>query len=155
MDKEENRQKAQDVLDNECYCKLKKDPTLKLERTIASRLKDLEKKREIDDHLRKRITPQQSCPPQLYGLPKIHKPKVPLRPIVSSIGSATYHLMKELSPILTLLKGSYSLYIRNSSHFAERIQEVEVRESDAMVSFDVKSLFTRVSIPEALQVVHD
>ena len=32
--------------------------------------------------------------PRIYGLPKIYKTNVPLRPIVSFVGSATYHLSK-------------------------------------------------------------
>ena len=79
--------------------------TLKLERTINERLKVLEKNGEIDNSLRKRITPQYCYHPQLYGLQKIHKPEVPLYPIVSSIGSPTHCLSKELNHILTLLKG--------------------------------------------------
>ena len=34
--------------------------------------------------------------PRMYGLPNIHKPNVPLRPIVSFIGTATYQLAKFL-----------------------------------------------------------
>ena len=94
-----------------------------------------------------------SHPPQLYGLPKIHKMGIPLRPIVSSIGSATYRLVRELARILTPLKGQCSSYIRNSSHFVERIRKENIQESDLMVSFNVKSLFTKVPIQEALQVI--
>ena len=88
-------------------------------------------------------------------MPKIHKTDIPLRPIVSSIGSATYHLARELARILTPLKGQSSSYIRNSSHFVEKIQEVNLQESDRMVSFDVRSLFTKVPIQEALQVIEE
>ena len=100
------------------------------------------------------VTPQHSYHPQLYDLPKIHKPEVPLRPIVSSIGSPTYHLAKELTRILTPLKGKCSSNIKNSAHFVE-IATLELQETDIMVSFDVKSLFTRVPIQEALQVIEE
>ena len=36
-------------------------------------------------------------PPKLYGLPKLHKPKIPMRSIVSFCGSPTYQLSKYLS----------------------------------------------------------
>ena len=38
--------------------------------------------------------------PKFYGLPKIHKEGIPLRPIVSSIGAASYETAKELAKIL-------------------------------------------------------
>ena len=37
-----------------------------------------------------------------YGLPKIHKPERPLRPITSSISSPTYAVSKHLVSILAL-----------------------------------------------------
>ena len=46
-----------------------------------------------------------SVPPKFYGLPKIHKPDTPLRPIVSSCGSVTYGVAKELAKILKSLVG--------------------------------------------------
>ena len=44
--------------------------------------------------------PTGCVPPKFYGLPKIHKPDTPLRPIVSSCGSVTYGVAKELAKIL-------------------------------------------------------
>ena len=41
-----------------------------------------------------------SNPSRIYGLPKLHKTGVPLRPIVSAIGSYTYELSKYLNEII-------------------------------------------------------
>ena len=90
-----------------------------------------------------------------YGLPKLHKPNIPLRPIVSSIGSPTYNLSKELARILSPLRGKTTSYIKNSSHFVEMIKDRTISESDLMVSFDVKSLFTRVPIKECLEIAEE
>ena len=38
--------------------------------------------------------------PKLYGVPKLHKPNTPMRPIVSHCGSPTYQLSKYLTTIL-------------------------------------------------------
>ena len=38
--------------------------------------------------------------PTLYGLPKIHKPRYPLRPIISSIGRATHKIARAIAEIL-------------------------------------------------------
>lgn len=113
MDRTEYRSKVRNILDDVAYRPLKKDPTCKLERTINERLKGVVKKGEMNEKLRKRL----ELPPQLYGLPKIHKTDIPLRPI----GSATYLLAREVARILTPLKGKCSSYIRNSSHFVEKI----------------------------------
>jgi len=39
-------------------------------------------------------------PPRLYGLSKVHKPNIPLRPIVSAIHSPTYNLSRFLAQTL-------------------------------------------------------
>ena len=59
--------------------------------------------------------------PLFYGLPKIHKPDVPLRPIASFIHSRSYHLSKHLVTILSPLVGQTDSNIQNSSDFAEFI----------------------------------
>ena len=49
--------------------------------------------------------PTGASPPKFYGLPKIHKKNIPLRSIVSSIGSVSYGVAKELSKIIKPLMG--------------------------------------------------
>ena len=60
--------------------------------------------------------------PLLYGLPKIHKPEIPLRPIVSFVNSRTYALSKHLVSILSpsLVRKS-PLHVRNSADFVSSI----------------------------------
>ena len=56
--------------------------------------------------------PTGCVPPKFYELPKIHKPDTPLRLIVSSCGSVTYGVAKELTKILKLLVGKSPHYIK-------------------------------------------
>ena len=89
------------------------------------------------------------------SVPKIHKTEVPLRPIVCTIGSATYNLTKELNRILSPLVGKTDSYVKNSSHFVSSISHLNLEKNDLLVSFDVKSLFTRVPINDALTIIKD
>ena len=142
-----------DTLADGTYKKLKRDPTTKIETKVKNALKGLERRGLIDDRTRTRLTPQHSTPPQMYGLPKIHKEGTPLRPIVSTIGSPTYCLAKELTRILTPLVGNTSSNVKNSAEFSEMIRKMELDEKDRMVSFDVVSLFTRIDVDEALEIL--
>ena len=109
MDKEEYKNKMMSLLNDPTYNKLKKDPTQRVEKEVSQALKEAENAGWISDIQRLHLTPQFSTPPQIYGLPKIHKPGTPLRPIVSSIGSPTYIQAKELARILSPLMASQNL----------------------------------------------
>ena len=92
--------------------------------------------------------------PRFYGLPKVHKVSVPLRPIVSFINSLTYNLSKFLSRILSsLLVNRYS--VRNSKEFVDYVKNFTISENEILVSFDVVSLFTSVPVDKALGLVLD
>ena len=87
----------------------------------------------------------------MYGLPKMHKTGVPMRPITSGIGSAPHRLAKLLAKPLSEALGKVSgAHLRNSSDLMQRLQQVGFRNK-TMVSFDVKSLFTNVPVDAALE----
>ena len=90
--------------------------------------------------------------PRFYGLPKVHKANVPLRPIVSFVNSPTYNLSKFLCKIISpLLKNTYT--VNNSVEFTNLIRNQIVGPNEVFVSFDVVSLFTSVPTDQALDCV--
>ena len=91
----------------------------------------------------------------MYGLPKVHKEDIPMRPIVSAIGSPSYSLAKELARILTPMAGNTPHTVKNSSTFVDIIRDLELEPEDRLVSFDVTNLFPQVPIDEALRVIEE
>ena len=92
-------------------------------------LLDLKRKGSLSEQLYSRLRSSAGCTPLLYGLPKIHKPDIPLRPIASFIQSPSYQLSKHLAHILSPLVGNTDSHVTNSSEFASFIQEQAVRIS--------------------------
>ena len=91
----------------------------------------------------------------MYAVPKIHKADVPLRPIIASVNSVTYHLSKYLSSLLKPLLGTISgSHIINSTDFVEKIRGIDLTDK-VMVSFDVDSLFTNAPIDETSIFLED
>ena len=90
------KQKIASLLEDPSYKSLARDPTELTERTTALLLK----KSTLTEDICKRLCPTGSRPLRLYGLPKIHKEGVPLRPTVSNIGAPTHKLSSYLSGFL-------------------------------------------------------
>ena len=93
----------------------------------------------------------------MYGLPKIHKPSIPLRPILSMCHSAQHSLATWLVEVLNPVLEFYSGYcVKDSFTFSAIIRGLPVcNESQFLVSFDVVSLFTNIRLDETLSICAD
>ena len=93
--------------------------------------------------------------PKFYGLPKIHKPDTPLRPIVSSCGSLTYGVAKELAKILKPLVGKSPHHITSTQDFVEQARQIKLEPGECLSSYDVSALFTSIPIDPAFNIIKD
>ena len=89
----------------------------------------------------------------LYGLPKIHKTGNPIRPILTTINTFNYKLVKYIVPIqepLTLNEFT----LKNSYEFVKEINKFDIHNT-VMASFDIKSLFTNISLDETIEMINN
>ncbi|XP_026744741.1 uncharacterized protein LOC113506080, partial [Trichoplusia ni] len=89
----------------------------------------------------------------MYGLPKIHKPNAPLRPIVSQIDTPTYRLAQHVAKTLSPLRGNTTAFVKDSYHFVNEIKHLHLHDNEVMVSFDVQSLFTCLPVKDCIEIV--
>ena len=130
---------------------LNKDPTDRLSRKLTEKLLSLKRSGHLSETVYNKIKPRHKQPPRIYGQPKIHKPEIPLRPIVSCVNTFAYDLSAHLANILCPLTGKSDYTVTNSSHFVSTISHEQIQENEVMVSFDVESLFTNVPIEGAVK----
>ena len=143
MNTEEYVSRCEDLLhDKSTYVTLSRDPTQKYKKGIADQLSDLKETGVLSNSLYRRLYPTTDTAPRFYGLPKIHKANLPLRPIVSSIGSITYNLAKHLKGFVKPLVGQSIHHVKNSSEFTKTIKDKRVEEDEEMRSYYVTALFT-------------
>ena len=93
--------------------------------------------------------------PKFYGLPKVHKENTPLRPIVSSIGSVSYGVAKEVARIIKSLVGATEHHVNNSMEFTEEIKKMKLEKGECLTSYDVSALFTSIPISSALDIINN
>ena len=107
----------------------------------------------LNEDTYRRLYPTAAVPSKFYGLPKIHKPGIPLRPIVSSIGAATYNTLKELAKIFKPLVGMSAHHVHDTRDFVQQIKDVRLKQGECIISYDVTALFTSVPINPVLKVI--
>ena len=147
LDRQEHIQKARSLLeDTITYRPIPTDPTTKLKNKLINILKKIKTEGNMDENTYRRVYPTGASAPKFYELPKIHKKDVLLRPIVSSIGSVTCGVAKELSRIFKPLVGKSIYHVNNSKEFAEEIRNTRLEEEECITTFDVTSLFTSITV---------
>ena len=151
MDTATYQAKISTLIENGPYQLLNKDPTDRLTRKLSEKLLTLKRNGHLSEAVYNKIRPRHKQPPRIYGLPKIHKADVPLRPIVSCVNTFAYDLSAYLANILSPLTGKSEFTVTNSAHFVSTISSETIRDNEIMVSFDVESLFTNVPIDAAVQ----
>ena len=127
--------------------------TLRRENQVKALLKKLKTNNCIDDRTYNELYPTGTRIGILYGLPKIHKSSIPLRPILSSINHFSYKIAKFFIPFLTPISTS-SLVIKDSFSFVQELLNSDIN-SDSVVtaSFDVTSLFTNIPVGETIEII--
>ena len=117
MDRQDYISKANNLLSQNTYKTIKQDPTNTIKNKLISILQRVKSQTGLSNQTDKAMYPMGSVCPKFYGLPKIHKPDTPLRPIVSSYGSVTYGVAKELAKILKPLVYKSPHHINGTQDF--------------------------------------
>ena len=150
MNRDKQHDKYLELLDTKQFQKLNHDPTKTTERKVQNALRKIKSKLSINEY--KQIYPTGSSPGKLYGRAKTRKlfdrygiEKLPMHPIIFSLSTATYHLAKYLAKLLSPLSTS-KYTVSSSKEFMTTIKNAQVPSGYHMVSIDVESLFTKVTL---------
>ena len=154
MDRQDYINKANHLLNQNTYRLIAKDPTSSIKNKPINILKRVKNQTGLDSNTYKSMYPTGCVPPKFYGLPKIHKPDTPLRPTVSSCGSVTYGVAKELAKILKPLVGK-SPHTSPAPKTVEQARQIKLELGECLSSYDVSVLFTSVPIDPALNIIKD
>ena len=104
----------------------------------------------IDDELAEMLVIDDAKPGNICFLPKIHKNITPPpgRPICNTINTPTITLSKWVDIQLQPLVKKLPSYIKDSSHFLRKIEQInqqtELLPNGILVTWDVKSLYTNI-----------
>jgi hypothetical protein len=92
-------------------------------------------------------------PPTLNAQLKLHKPNIPIRPVVNNKNAPAYKTAKTLNDILKqclCLDNRYNII--NSTSLANDIVKLSINNKHRMITYDVKGLYTNVPIDKTLKI---
>nr|VZI37021.1 unnamed protein product [Spirometra erinaceieuropaei] len=116
-------QKAKNLLeDRQFYVLCERNPVKMLTRKINATLVALENSSAITPTNRRKARARETALTRFYGLPKVYKEGVPLRPIVSLKGTPTYGLAKWLFRRLEFLTADSDTTVSSSTQFLEKLK---------------------------------
>ena len=91
---------------------------------------------------------------RFYLLPKIHKPEIPGRPVVSACSCPTSIISAFIDDNLQPLVKALPSYVKDTSHLLNLIGDFSLPPDDVLLfTMDVKSLYTMIPHEEGLQAL--
>ena len=135
-----------------------KNPTPKNEAATKRLIKDTLTDK-VENHVLQGIIPQQSRTAELYGLPKDHKPDVPLRPIVSACGDPLDNLTSLLENIISQLLQYVPAHLRNTEEYLGRLEQAFPNHclpaGSIIFSVDVVNLYGNIPVEDAIKATSE
>jgi hypothetical protein len=148
--------KVEEIIHNDDFVLLQSDPTKRFASEIKEAINSVKFIFSDNSYTRNSILEMNPRSPCLYGLPKIHKESMPMRPVVSYIGAPAYKLAKKLNSLLRTKSSFNPKYsLRNSLDLINKIQSVPLPRNAKLLSLDVDSLFTNVPCQETLTILKE
>ncbi|KAJ8977068.1 hypothetical protein NQ317_017230 [Molorchus minor] len=133
--------------DSDYYTVLPRDPSSTIQNKSNSLISSLEKNNILTKDESKSYRQYNSTVNKFYGLPKVHKPTLTLRPIISGVSSPNRGVAQLVTNILTVsYNQDNNFFIKDSFQFCDFINEFQLPVNYVLVSLDVKALFNNISI---------
>ena len=110
----------------------------------------------LSDNTRCYLKPINVKAPIFMGLPKIHKPHIPIRPLVNFTTAPGFKTSKILAKLIKdnlQLKNNHSL--TNNTDFINKINTVKLKPNYKLVSFDIVDLYTNIPTDVTLKLLKD
>ena len=158
LNRDDYVKKMKDILSDTSKFRLECNQTETLEKAekeVSKEIKKLQVQGLVDAVTSAQLLPHASITPRMYGLAKTHKSGTPLRPILSMINSPYHRLAQWLATKLKPICANVCNFsLKDTFQFVSEISNLDLKDR-MLVSLDVQSLFTNVSIDGVLTIITD
>jgi hypothetical protein len=94
--------------------------------------------------------------PNLHPTIKLHKPNIPIRPVINCKNAPAYGLAKQLTKMLhNHVYLPYTHNVRNSIHIMTDLQPIELNRDMRICSFDIKNMYINIPKRNAINIINN
>lgn len=149
--------------DANTYIPLQSDPTNDLHQDYEDFLLDLCRRELLSSKEMQDLLPPDPKLPHLFGLPKLHKAGMPMRPVVSCKSSIMAPAASLIDRLLQPVVSADKRYVRDTKHALRILHQTEdnLRSSEVppsdwwLVSYDVVAFYPSVPHQQALEALQE
>jgi hypothetical protein len=101
----------------------------------------------------KHLIQKQPTPPTLQARLKLHKPGIPIHPVVNNINTPTYKIAKHMSKLLKnclILNNEH--IIQNSDDLAQNVSNPKINPNCHIITYNIMDLYVNIPIQEVLHI---
>jgi len=126
-----------------------------LEKRVCEGLKRVKNlKDSLPTSIYQGLFPTDTRLPEFYGLPKVHKPGTPLRPVVAAFGGPFAPISILVERLLNQLLKFVPAHIKNTSEACQNLRQLfpdlRVPEGTILVTMDVVALYPSIPIQDGI-----
>ena len=143
--------------DTKTYMPLTYNPHHELYNQTKTLLTDLEKSPHISTKLAAKLlnTIKNKKLPKFRALPKLHKTKFDIRPLINCANSTTSPLSKTIDFILKPIMAKHLTYLKDSQHLIQKIHNLNLQPNTELLTADFSSLYTNIPIDQFIIIISD
>ena len=141
------------INENDCYQLLDHNPIELTNKKLITMIHHLHDNRLINMDQHNALLPSKEHRLGIfYGLPKLHKDKLSIRPIISQISHPTRNMSKFLHETLLSTATNASTYIKNSYDLVDSIKNINYNPDLILITCDIVSLYTNIPTKEGIKL---
>ena len=135
------------------FYKPSSDMTLSNNNIVETTILDEISSGNLPDSARNLILQNPRCG-RFYLLPKIHKPGIPGRPIVSACSCPTEHISAYLDEVLQPLVQKLPSYVKDTTDILRKVRNLSaINSTQLLYTMDVSSLYTIIPHKDGLKAI--
>lgn len=136
------------------YKRLRTNPLPKATLKINETLLTLTHTHKISTQTYKKLLPEPDCRVGLfYGLPKLHKQTLTIRPIISNVNHITANISQHIHTILTPTAQKAQTHIKNTQDLIDTLKKTQLTNNTFILTADIDSLYTSIPNEFGIEMV--